>query len=242
MVSFKICRARGGRQRIRALAVILGLMLATSVLFVAAPQIDVRFSALFFDGSGFPAAGDRRLQVLRRANEAIGGVVLAAATLLLCSARMRRRAGIGIDAALLPILTYGVGVGILVNGIFKEYFGRARPRDILEFGGGDVFTSAWAVSGACQTNCSFTSGEAAGAIAVYSAMGLLTGLSPAARVVAAILIGISAAALSLNRIAFGAHFLSDVLLSFLLVLAVMTAVRILIDGCVGRAETKLNNS
>ena len=241
MDDLKTCRARGGRQRILVLAVILALMLVTSVLFIAAPQIDIRFSALFYDGSGFPAADNVHLQLLRRANEVLGGIVLVAATLLLCSAGLRRRAGLRIGDALLPILTYGLGVGLLVNGIFKEYFGRARPRDIVEFGGGDLFTSAWTASGACQTNCSFTSGEAAGAIALYSAMALLAGLSRAARLVAAILIGIFATALSLNRIAFGAHFLSDVLLSFLLVLAVMSAARILVDSVAG-VETKLNNS
>lgn len=242
MINLKSCRAPVDRQHILVLAAILTLTLATSVLFILAPQIDVRFSALFYDGSVFPAAGNVHLQTLRGANDVIGGIVLVAATLLLCSAGLRRRARLRIGDALVPILTYGLGVGLLVNGIFKEYFGRARPRDILEFGGGDTFSSAWTVSGACETNCSFTSGEAAGAIAIYSAMALLRGMSRDARVATAILIGVFTAALSLNRIAFGAHFLSDVLLSFLLILAVMTTARILVDGCLWRAETKLNNS
>jgi lipid A 4'-phosphatase len=242
MERLKDCRARGGRQRICVLAVILALMLATSMLFMVEPEIDVRFSALFYDGSGFPAAGNIHLQLLRRANEVVGGIVLVAAALLLCSGRLRRRAGLRIGDVLLPILTYGLGVGLIVNGILKEYFGRARPRDIVEFGGGDIFTAAWTVSDACQTNCSFTSGEAAGAIAVYSAMALLAGLSLALRVVAATLMGIFAAAISLNRIAFGAHFLSDVLLSFLLVLALMISARILVESWMEPVETKLNNS
>lgn len=242
MDALNTCGTRSDRQRILILAFILTLMFSTSVLFVVAPQIDVRFSAMFYDGSGFPAARNSHLQLLRRGNDVIGAIVLVAATLLLCSGRLRRRAQLRLSDTLPPILTYGFGVGLLVNGVFKEYFGRARPRDILEFGGGDIFTSAWTVSSACQTNCSFTSGEAAGAIAIYSAMPLLTGLSRAARAATAMLIGIFAAALSLNRIAFGAHFLSDVLLSFLLMLAVMTATRILVDRCFWRVETKLNNS
>jgi lipid A 4'-phosphatase len=54
-----------------------------------------------------------------------------------------------------------LGPGVLVNLILKDNsIGRARPREILEFGGQADFTRAFEYSGACDSNCSFVSGHA----------------------------------------------------------------------------------
>ena len=49
---------------------------------------------------------------------------------------------------------------IFVNLILKNLWGRARPSDILEFGGSDVFTPWYVISSSCNSNCSFVSGDA----------------------------------------------------------------------------------
>ena len=70
----------------------------------------------------------------------------------------------------------------------------------------------------CSTNCSFVSGEASSAMWLLTLVVLLPeqwrGLA------LKILIGL-AITLSLNRIAFGGHFLSDVLLAWWMTLAVI---------------------
>ena len=108
-------------------------------------------------------------------NDWFAGAVLGLSAILLCWRRMRRSLGQRPRDLLLPMITYGLGVGLIVNSFLKEYFGRARPRDIVEFGGDKMFTAVWQVSDACYTNCSFTSGEAAGAMAIYLGFGLDAG-------------------------------------------------------------------
>ncbi len=74
------------------------------------------------------------------------------------------------------------------------------------------------MSDACTSNCSFVSGEASSAVWLLATVVLL----PARwRVLAVkILVGV-AIVLSLNRIAAGGHFLSDVLLAWWMTLAVI---------------------
>lgn len=50
---------------------------------------------------------------------------------------------------------------LVVNLLLKNSWGRARPNDILEFGGTDTFTAWFQISNACNSNCSFVSGDAA---------------------------------------------------------------------------------
>lgn len=38
-------------------------------------------------------------------------------------------------AALLLLLTFFIGAGLIVNGLFKAYWGRPRPLQVIEFGG-----------------------------------------------------------------------------------------------------------
>lgn len=42
-------------------------------------------------------------------------------------------------AALTLMLTLAIGAGILINGLFKEFWGRPRPKQVIEFGGKHPF-------------------------------------------------------------------------------------------------------
>lgn len=109
---------------------------------------------------------------------------------------------------------------ILINLIFKEYWGRPRPRQIDIFGGEHPFVPVWRISDYCAHNCSFISGEASGVIWSLSMLIFLP------KRIAKILIwplGFIALILSINRIMFGGHFASDVILSILITLAIMHA-------------------
>ena len=54
----------------------------------------------------------------------------------------------------------------IINVLLKNMWGRARPNDIIHFGGKDIFTPWFKFSQACSTNCSFVSGDASVGFAV----------------------------------------------------------------------------
>ena len=49
---------------------------------------------------------------------------------------------------------------VVVNILLKNMWGRARPNDILQFGGNDSFTPWYKFGDSCLSNCSFVSGDA----------------------------------------------------------------------------------
>ena len=63
-------------------------------------------------------------------------------------------------AALYLLLVMVIGPGLLVNTVFKDQWGRARPSQVEQFGGTKLFTRAAIPTDQCQKNCSFVSGHA----------------------------------------------------------------------------------
>lgn len=119
--------------------------------------------------------------------------------------------------ALYLILTYVLGPGLLVNGVLKHSWSRARPKDIVEFGRKQAYEPVFShVEG--SDGRSFPSGHASAAFFICS-LGFASSLWGSRRgmwaglalgVIWGILVGWS-------RIASGAHFLTDVLWSAALV-------------------------
>ena len=100
---------------------------------------------------------------------------------------------------------------IIVNVLLKGFWGRARPNDILELGGEGNFSAWFQYSDACSVNCSFVSGDASvgfSLIVLYliTKNQLFFWLS--------LLSGIILGAV---RISEGGHFLSDILMSGLII-------------------------
>lgn len=217
-----------GNQAGFQLSLVLMTMAAASAVFHLNPAVDMAFSHHFFDGSQFPLRHNGVLQSLRQANFWAGGLIIAASMALVISRRMRKAIGINLGHALIPLITYGVGVGLIVNAVLKETFGRARPRDTFGLGGDHPLSAAWEFSGACVSNCSFTSGEAAGAMAMMSVLYLIPAQSRMTYRAVQALLGALAIALSFNRILFGGHYLSDVVLSVMIVAAVMLGAELLV--------------
>ncbi len=134
---------------------------------------------------------------------AVAGVLVALAV------SMRKR-WLALDQArcwfLIAVLA--VGPGLVANTIFKDNWGRARPRDVVELGGTRQFTPPLLLVTECKRNCSFISGEASSMFALFFAPALLL---PGLRLTllgTAMVFGIGA---GLVRMMQGAHFLSDVL-------------------------------
>ncbi len=194
---------------------------ALSVLFLAFPHLDIWFSGLFYDeATGFAASDVEILSWLRRfARTTILAISVALIVSLLAKLILPgRRSLIPPRISLFLGSTLIVGPGILVNAILKANWGRPRPIAVEEFGGDLPYVEVWRITDYCDRNCSFVSGEASAAIWLLA----LALVVPAAwRNRAAALIFVLAAILSLNRVAFGGHFISDVLLSWSLTLAII---------------------
>jgi len=105
------------------------------------------------------------------------------------------------------IATMALGPGLLVNGVLKEHWGRPRPIDVTQFGGDEHFVPWWDTHGDCPNNCSFVSGDVAGAFWTLAPAALAP---PQWRVLAygaALILG---AGMSALRVMAGAHFVTDV--------------------------------
>lgn len=115
-----------------------------------------------------------------------------------------------------------MAVLMIINGILKEFWGRARPGQLTEYGGKADFSVAWAVSDQCHSNCAFVSGHAG--IAACAAL-FAVFLPQKYRKPYLIFAVIFYAVASFMRMARGAHFLSDVVIAGLIVLTVSMLVK-----------------
>ncbi|MEH6775925.1 MAG: phosphatase PAP2 family protein [Cereibacter changlensis] len=191
------------------------LTILISFVFMIFPAIDLAVARGFAEGTVFVLAEQPFLKGLRQIGLKGPFVVIAAMLLLLAlRALLPRRLGLCAPHKAMFVVTSFVA-GQLIVETLKPLIGRARPRHLLEFGGTADFTPVWQFSGQCTRNCSFPSGEAAAAAAGLS---LLVLFPERLRLKAAILLVPLLMMIAFNRVLFGAHFLSDVVLAWLLTL------------------------
>ena len=104
-----------------------------------------------------------------------------------------------------------VNLIIIINLGLKTLWGRARPGDVIQFEGREGFSPWFEISNACNTNCSFVSGDSS----VGFSLVLLYFLTKSIYIFWLSLI--AGTMLGAIRILEGGHFLSDVLLSGFLI-------------------------
>ncbi len=211
------------RQRSRPpiyLRVDIYLFLACVLLFTLWPELDLNISAMFYDASSnsFNAGKQPVVEVIYRLFAKIHFLfLLLLIPLAIRQHRRHREARTSTEkrrkwlpSFLLAALL--LGPGLLGNVVLKDNsIGRARPNDIVQFGGSDTFTRAFQYSGACDHNCSFISGHAA--IGFY-----LIGLGWIFRSAKGYLVGfLLGGIVGAIRIIQGGHFLSDVVFAFWLI-------------------------
>ena len=202
---------RGWRARNKAGWIGLTLALLLAWIFTAWPQLDLWASGQFHDSSG-AFVGDRSTFV-RLLYHGIpwSGWLYALAGLVVMVLSIWRPRPLGprwsrrlVALALVSI----VGSGLVVNAGLKEYWGRARPVQVSEFGGAHHFTPALMPTDQCRHNCSFVSGHATSGY-ILMAIGLMGSVATRRRWLR---IGLAwGVVVSLARIAQGGHFLSDTL-------------------------------
>lgn len=203
----------------RALTAIVRSIVWISVIFMIFPAIDLAVSRWFAEGSVFVLARQPFLKGLREFGLRSPVYILSAMLLLIVLHIFlpKRHAFCEPHKPLFVLLSFVAGPGLLGETL-KALIGRARPRHLLEFGGSADFTPVWQVSAACARNCSFPSGEASGAAAALS---LLVFVPEKQRWIAAIILTPVLMLIAFNRVLFGAHFLSDVVLGWLLTMLAM---------------------
>jgi lipid A 4'-phosphatase len=198
----------------------IGLLAVALAALVIFPGADLVVSGWFYrpDG-GFTLARLPLFLFLMKAISDLSVVVTVVALLLGLWARFKGRVWLGVTPRIAAFLAASliIGPGLIVNTLFKDNWGRARPHQILEFGGTAHFTPAVLPADQCYRNCSFPSGH--GALAMWLIAFAMVApprwRTPA--MVATIIVGILISAM---RIVQGGHFLSDTVASALIVVAV----------------------
>jgi lipid A 4'-phosphatase len=192
----------------RSVAIFCAAFLAVMGTLVLFPGIDVTVSGWFFT----PDVGFSQSAILEAVHEdlryfVIAVVVTAGAAAVFWPSRRR--------AAIFLLLALVLGPGLVVNTMFKDHWGRARPVQTVDFGGTKQLTPAFVPANQCPTNCSFPAGDPAVGFFLVAPALLVSGIAARRWAVAgAVAVGV---ALGIVRIAQGGHFLSDVVASGFLV-------------------------
>jgi membrane-associated PAP2 superfamily phosphatase len=174
-------------------------------------DLDVRVARHFYvPGEGWPRGAEplwrslKHYGVIPAWTVALGALGVWIASYFKPALRHMRR------GAMFLVLVMAIGPGVLVNDVFKEQWGRPRPKDLVEFGGERAYVAPL-IKSPREYGGSFASGHAATGFYLLIPYFLLRRRSPG-KATAVFAGGIIYGSLvGYARIAQGAHFLSDVL-------------------------------
>lgn len=204
------------------------LALAAGATFALLPQIDLAVASWFFRDGRFAGSG-AGARLARRFFYFAPLVVPAT----MCLFWLLPRIGARLPSRLVPanrtmVFLLGallLGPWLLVNVVLKEHSNRPRPNQIVEHAGKSEFRPWYRFDGACKSNCSFVSGEVAMSAWLVAPASLLPPPWNIPAIGAAV---VFAAATGALRMAFGGHFLSDVIFAILFTLIVCQFLHMLI--------------
>ena len=220
----------------RAMAVCASVVGATaSAAFLLAPDLDLVVARQFALGDGsFSGTHNTPIQILRETFKIIFIVCCGAAAVGLGLTALRRLHRPAVSYLYL-ILCLSVGPGLVTNLLLKDQWGRARPLQVIEFGGTKAFTPPLIRTDQCSRNCSFVSGEAASMFAAFYAMALIAPQWCITLLLTGTLAGFGA---GLIRMAQGAHFLSDVVFAGVFLALTVAGLHWLVFGYAGRSTPR----
>jgi len=197
------------------LIVTLTIAVVAGVAFGLYPEIDLSIARYFyaFEDANHNMFAFRIYPPLMLARDVglwVGAALVAPAVVALIVKLIlpQRKLLISGRAVVFLISTMVLAPGLLVNVLLKDHWGRPRPIDVMQFGGTDRFVAWWDPRGSCPSNCSFVSGDVAGAFWTIAPAALAPPQWRAIAYGAAIALGTGMAAI---RVMAGAHFPSDVI-------------------------------
>jgi lipid A 4'-phosphatase len=204
------------------LFIALALALVVGLLFGIYPELDLKLTALFYDSAArtFPLKLNAIAAVARDGAMWIAwGLALPAIVALVVKlVRPDRPLLVPGRAVVFLLVTIVLSAGVLTNLTFKSHWGRPRPVVVTQFSGEQAFVPWWDPRGACPRNCSFFSGEGATAFWTFAPAALTPPAWRPLAYAAAALFGVSTSVL---RMAFGAHFFTDVAIAGLVTFLVI---------------------
>lgn len=123
------------------------------------------------------------------------------------------------STALVYILTMALGAGVIVHGIFKDHWGRPRPKQVIEFGGDQEFRPYWKPNfNPPEPSKAFTCGHCTTGFCFLALAISGRRMNSKALMYTGIVLGMGLGiALCITRMAQGGHFLSDTLASGLVI-------------------------
>jgi lipid A 4'-phosphatase len=202
------------------LIVALVIAAVTGLAFGLYPELDLRVAQYFYgfvdnNHNVFPWRIYPPMMLARDVGLWVGTLLVAPAVAALVVKLIlpRRKLWISGRAVVFLIATLALAPGLIVNVLLKDHWGRSRPIDIIQFGGTDHFVRWWDPRGECPNNCSFVSGDVAGAFWTIAPAALAPPQWRAIAYGAALTLGAGMAAM---RVMAGGHFVSDVLFAGIL--------------------------
>ena len=195
-------------------------LILASLLLTIGPTFDIFSSGLFYLGKSkfYLQSYSLITVVFREITLPIIGVyvlILPVLSMFLPIKKLFFNYTFSIKEIIYIWLAFVGSLGIFINLVLKTFWGRARPNDVLQLGGGDVYSPWYKITDECLNNCSFVSGDAS------VGFSLLVLFFITRKTIYCYLAVVLGSLLGLIRIAEGGHFLSDVVFSFL-VMAIST--------------------
>jgi lipid A 4'-phosphatase len=195
------------------LIVALVVFAVAGVTFALYPEIELNIARPFYEivdanKNVFALRLSPPLALARNIGLWIGTllVTLAIVALLIKLILPRRKLLVSGRAILFLVSTLALGPGLLVNVMLKDHWGRPRPIEVTQFGGTDQYVKWWDPRGTCEKNCSFVSGDVAGAVWTLAPAALAPPQWRAIAYGASLALGIGMGTI---RVMQGGHFISD---------------------------------
>ena len=195
------------------LLIALAVAAVVGVVFGLYPELDLRLSQPFYEidrgGNKFGLRTDDMLIMVREASMWLITAIALVPGLALAIKLMLPRTKLKVPgrAIVFMLTTLALAPGLVANIILKDNWGRPRPIDVPQFGGSEPFKPWWDPRGVCPKNCSFVTGDGAGAFWTMAPAALAPPAWRPAAYAAAVAFG---AGVGVLRMSFGGHFFSDV--------------------------------
>jgi lipid A 4'-phosphatase len=190
----------------------LSISCLIAAIFLLFPQIDLNISKLFYTPEEKFFWREFVLLVFLHNSVrfiAISLTILWSILLLITYITKKNVLGLTKTKLLYLLLVLILGPGLVVNGIFKDNWGRARPNTVTEFGGTKIFTPPFIMSNECEKNCSFVSGDPSVGFYIFA---LAFAIPARKKLFSSLAMGLGCV-YGATRIIQGAHFFSDVIFS-----------------------------